>query len=210
MTKILIADDHPIVREGLKHIIEEEGDLSVAGETESAADFFESVRNHDYDLVLLDITMPGMSGLDILKQLKIEKPGLPVLILSIHSEDQYAVRALKAGASGYLTKASAPDKLIEAIRKVLSGGRYVSPYLAERLAFQLDSGTEKQAHERLSDREFQVLCLIASGKTVKDIGDELALSAKTVSTYRSRILEKMQMKNNAELTHYAIKNNLLD
>jgi two-component system invasion response regulator UvrY len=210
MTKILIADDHPIVREGLKHIIEEEADLSVAGETGSAADFFESVRNHDYDLVLLDITMPGMSGLDILKQVKIEKPGLPVLILSIHSEDQYAVRALKAGASGYLTKASAPDKLIEAIRKVLSGGRYVSPYLAERLAFQLDSGTEKQPHERLSDREFQVLCLIASGKTVKEIGDELALSAKTVSTYRSRILEKMHMKNNAELTHYAIKNNLLD
>lgn len=210
MTKILIADDHPVVREGLKHIIEEEADLSVAGETGSAAEFFDEVRNHDYDLVLLDITMPGMSGLDILKQLKIEKPGLPVLILSIHSEDQYAVRALKAGASGYLTKASAPDKLIEAVRKVLSGGRYVSPYLAERLAFLLDSGAEKQPHERLSDREFQVLCLIASGKTVKEIGDELALSAKTVSTYRSRILEKMHMKSNAELTHYAIKNNLLE
>jgi DNA-binding NarL/FixJ family response regulator len=161
-------------------------------------------------VVVLDITMPGIMGLDVLKQLKSEKPDLPILILSMHSEEQYAVRVLRAGGSGYLTKASAPDQLIGAIRKVFRGGKYVSPSLAEKLAYELDSESEKQPHEYLSDREYQVLCLIASGKTVKVVAEELSLSVKTVSTYRSRILEKMRMNSNAEITHYAIKHRLVD
>ncbi|UCG11192.1 MAG: response regulator transcription factor [Deltaproteobacteria bacterium] len=210
MINILIADDHPIVREGLKQIIAEAPDIVVAAEASNGYELLDKVRNIDFSVVVLDITMPGITGLDVLKQLKSEKPGLPILILSMHSEEQYAVRVLRAGASGYLTKASAPDQLIGAIRKVFRGGKYVSPSVAEKLAYELDSESEKQPHEYLSDREYQVLCLIASGKTVKVVAEELSLSVKTVSTYRSRILDKMRMNSNAEITHYAIKHRLVD
>jgi len=210
MIKVLVADDHPVVREGLKQILAEARDIEVAAEAEDGHELLEKVRKEDFDVIVLDITMPGLMGLDALKQLKSEKPELPILILSIHPEEQYALRVLRAGAAGYLTKASAPDRLIGAIRKVYSGGKYVSSSLAERLADELRGDITKLPHETLSDREFQVMCFIASGKTVTEIADQLALSVKTVSTYRSRILEKMRMKTNAELTHYAIENKLVD
>ncbi len=210
MIKILIADDHRIVREGLKQILAETPDMVVAGEANNAQEVLKEVWDNDYDVLLLDISMPGRSGLDILKQLKTERPKLSVLVLSMYSEEQYALRALKAGASGYMTKESATDELIEAIRKVSTGRKYISPSVAERLAFSLESGDERPPQETLSDREFQVMCMIASGKTIKNIAEELSLSIKTVSTYRARILEKMRMKNNAELTHYAIQNKLVE
>jgi len=210
MIKILIADDHAIVRRGLKQILTETPDMIVAGEAHNGQELLEKSRSDQWDVVVLDISMPGRGGLDILKQLKSEQPKLPVLMLTIHPEDQYAVRVLRAGASGYLTKESAPDHLVEAIRKVARGGKYVSPHLAEKLAFNLESLSERPLHEALSDREFQVLRLIASGKTVKEIGEELSLSVKTISTYRTRILEKMKMKNNAEMTHYAIQQKLVE
>jgi two-component system invasion response regulator UvrY len=210
MIKVLVADDHPVVREGLKQILAEAQDIDVAAEAEDGHELLEKVRKQAFDVVVLDLTMPGLMGLDALKQLKSEHPHLPILILSIHPEEQYALRVLRAGASGYLTKASAPDRLIGAIRKVHRGGNYVSSSLAERLADELRGDITKLPHEFLSDREYQVICLIASGKTVTEIGDQLALSVKTVSTYRSRILEKMRMKTNAELTHYAIENKLVD
>ena len=168
------------------------------------------MKDDDYDVVVLDITMPGRNGMDVLRQLRSERPQLPVLMLSVHSEEQYALRALRAGASGYLTKESAPDELVVAIRKVSSGGKYISSTLAEKIAFEMETGREQAPHDTLSDREYQVLCMIASGKTVMEIAQGLALSEKTISTYRSRILEKMKMKNNAELTYYAIKNQLVD
>ena len=209
MIKILIADDHAIVREGLKQIIRETSDMVVAGEASTAQEVLEKVWKNDYDVVLLDISMPGRSGLDILKQLKSQRPELPILILTIHPEEQYAVRVLRAGASGYLTKESAPDELIKAIRKVSMGRKYVSSTLAEKLATEVDIISEKPLHQALSDREYEVMCMIASGKTVKEIAEELCLSIKTISTYRSRILEKMKMKSNAELIHYAIQNRLV-
>ncbi|MFB0519205.1 MAG: response regulator [Acidobacteriota bacterium] len=210
MIKILIADDHAIVREGLKQIIQETSDIVVADEASNGQEVLEKVWKNDYDVVLLDISMPGRSGLDILKQLKSQKPELPVLILTVHPEEQYAVRVLRAGASGYLTKESAPDELIKAIRKVSMGRKYVSSTLAEKLATEVDIISEKPLHQALSDREYEVMCMIASGKTVKEIAEELCLSIKTISTYRSRILEKMKMKSNAELIHYAIQNRLVD
>ncbi len=210
MIKILIADDHRIVREGLKQILAETNDMIVADEANNAQEVLKKIWDNDYDVLLLDISMPGRSGLDILKQLKGERPKLSVLVLSMYSEEQYALRALRAGASGYMTKESAPDELIEAIRKVSTGRKYISPSVAEKLAFSLESGDERPPQETLSDREFQVMCMIASGKTIKAIADELSLSVKTVSTYRARILEKMRMKNNAELTHYAIQNKLVE
>ncbi|MEJ2164737.1 MAG: response regulator transcription factor [Desulfobacterales bacterium] len=210
MIKIIIADDHPIVRAGMKQIISEAADMRVADEAGDGRQLLHKIRTENFDVVILDITMPYIDGLDVLKQLKIEKPKLPVIILSIHPESQYALRVLKAGASGYVTKTSAPDELITAIRKVNRGGKYISAAVAEKLAFQLEAEFEEMPHEALSDREYQVLCMLASGKTVTEIADELALSVKTVSTYRSRILEKMNMKNNAELIHYAVQNKLVD
>lgn len=210
MIKVIIADDHPIVRAGLKQIITQEHDISVAGEAGNGAELLARVRRQDYDVILLDLSMPGMDGLDVLKQIKIEKPAIPVIILTIHPESQYALRILKAGASGYLTKESASDELIKAIRKVNAGGKYISPSLAEKIAFALDEDTGKLPHETLSDREYQVLCLIGSGKTVSQIAEALALSVKTVSTYRTRILEKMHMENTAELMHYAVQNRLVE
>jgi two-component system invasion response regulator UvrY len=208
--KILIADDHMIVREGIKQIISEIPDMTVADEARTGHEALNKALTNDYDVVVLDITMPGVNGLDVMKQIKTQKPHLPVLVLSVHPEEQYAVRVLKAGASGYLTKESASDELIAAIRKISSGRKYITSSLAEKLAFDLESDTDKPRHESLSDREFQVLCMIASGKTVKEIAEDLFLSEKTISTYRSRILEKMNMKNNAELTHYAIKHGLVE
>ena len=209
MIKILIADDHPVVRRGLKQIVAEEPNMVVAGEAQNAKEVLELIRKQDWDVVMLDITMPDRSGLEVLKQLKKEYPKLPVLVLSVHSEEQYAVRVLKSGAAGYMTKESAPEELVRAIRKVVAGGKYVSSSLAERLAFDLES-EEEPLHETLSNREFQVMCMIASGKTVKEIADRLFLSVKTASTYRTRILRKMKMKTNAELIYYAIKNRLVD
>ena len=210
MTKILIADDHTIFREGLKRILSESPDIVVADEARNGTEALRKVLNNDFDLVLLDISMPGISGLDVLKQIKNEKPKLPVLILSVYPEEQYAVRVLRAGAAGYLTKESALDELISAIRRIAQGRKYITSSLAERLATAVESDTDRPPHETLSDREYQVLLLIASGKAVKQIAEELYLSEKTVSTYRSRILEKMNMKTNAELTHYTIKHHLLD
>jgi len=209
MIRILVADDHAILRKGLKQILAETPDIEVTGEACDGNQAFNQVRNGDYDLVLLDIAMPGVSGLDVLKQIKSEKPGLPVLMLSMYPEEQYAARTLKAGASGYLTKESAPEELIAAIRKVCKGGKYVTSSLAEKLAFYLETDFERPVHELLSDREYQVMLMIASGKTVKQIARELSLSVKTISTNRSRALKKMGMNTNAEITYYAIKHGLV-
>ena len=208
MLRILIADDHPVVRKGLRQIISETPDMIVADEATNGWEVLSKISAGDYDVVLLDITMPGKDGMDVLTQLKYEKPKLPVLMVSMHPEEQFAIRALRAAASGYLTKESAPDELVNAIWKVSAGGRYVTPSLAEKLAFMVQK-VEQLPHETLSDREYQVMRLIASGKTITDIARELSLSVKTISTYRTRVLEKMKMKNNAELTHYAIKNRLV-
>jgi two-component system, NarL family, invasion response regulator UvrY len=210
MIKIIIADDHSVVRKGLKQIFEETMDLVVAGEASSGFELLDKVRKEDYDVVILDISMPGKDGLDTLKELKNEKPNLPVLIFTIYPEEQYAVRVLKAGASGYINKETDPEEIINAIRKVSTGRKYISQFLAELLASNLELSGEAPLHDSLSDREFQVMCLIASGKTATDIAKELSLSINTISTYRIRILEKMGMKNNAELTHYAVKNGLVD
>jgi two-component system, NarL family, invasion response regulator UvrY len=208
--KILLADDHTIVREGLKQILAETPDMVVIDEARNGQEVLDKIVQNDHDVVLLDISMPGRSGLDVLKQIKTEKPRIAVLVLSMYSEEQYALRALKAGASGYLTKESAPDRLIEAIRKVSEGRKYISSSVAERLAFNLEFSEERPPHESLSDREYQVMCMIASGKTVKEIAADLALSVKTISTYRTRILEKMGLRNNAALTHYAVQNRLVE
>jgi two-component system, NarL family, invasion response regulator UvrY len=183
--------------------------MMVVGEAYNAQELLDLARTERADLAVMDITMPGRSGLEALKDLRTEQPRLRVLMLSMHPEDQYAVRVLKAGASGYLTKESAPEELVKAIRKIMAGGRYVSQSLAERLAVGLHADGDHPTHERLSDREYQVMCLLASGKCVSDVADQLALSVKTVSTYRRRLLEKLQMKNNAELTRYAIEQQLV-
>lgn len=210
MTRVLIADDHEVVRRGLKQIISETEDLLVAGEASKGPEALEKVLSEEYDVVLLDISMPGMSGLDVLRQIREEKPKLPVLILTMYPEEQFATRALQAGASGYLTKESASTELISAIRKIRSGGKYISASLAERLADVVDSTLTRPAHESLSDREFQVLRMISGGKTVSEIADELSLSVKTVSTYRTRILEKLDLRNNSEIIRYAIKQRLVE
>lgn len=210
MIKVLIADDHPIVRQGLRQILSGVFDMRVAGEAVDGHETLAQVRAGGWDVLVLDITMPGRSGFDILKELKHQQPDLPVLVLSIHAEEQFAVRVLKAGASGYLTKENAPTELIKAIRKVVSGGKYISRGLAESLAFGLDADSDRPPHEALSDREFQVMQLMAGGKTLAEIADELSLSAKTVSTYRTRLLEKMNLKTNAEIIRYAIEHGLVE
>jgi DNA-binding NarL/FixJ family response regulator len=210
MIKILIADDHAIVREGLKQILSESSDLVVVAEASTGQEVLDKIGKDDLDLVVLDIAMPGRGGLDILKEIKSLKPKLSVLVLSMYPEEQYAVRVLKSGASGYLTKESAPVELVKAIRQISQGKKYISPSLAEKLAVDLEISPDRPPHETLSDREYQVMCMVASGKTLKEIADGLSLSIKTISTYRSRILEKMNMKTNAELTHYAIKNRLVE
>jgi len=210
MIRIVIADDHEIVRAGLKQIISDDEDMEVLGESNNGENLIELVKKNDYDVVLLDLKMQGISGIDVIKHIKIIKPDLPIIVLSMHAEDQYAVRTIKAGASGYLTKETAAENLISAVRRVVSGGKYISPTLAETLADSIAGGGTERPHEKLTDREFQVMTMIASGKTVSEVGALLFLSVKTISTYRQRILEKMNMKNNSELTHYTIKNNLLD
>lgn len=210
MINIIIVDDHAVVRKGLKQIIEETPGFLVADEASSGTELLEKVKIHRYDVVILDISMPGKDGLDTLKELKQICPDLPVLVFTIYPEEQYAVRLLKAGASGYLNKECAPDELITAIERVTKGRKYVSPNLAELLAGNLESNGEAALHEILSDREFQVMCLIATGKTPTQIANELSLSINTISTYRIRILEKMKLKSNAEITHYAIKNRLVE
>jgi DNA-binding NarL/FixJ family response regulator len=208
--KVLIADDHAIVRRGLKLILSEEFSRIIFGEARNGQEVLDHVWKQDWDIVVLDITMPGRSGLEVLRELKQLRPKLPVLILSMHSEDQFGMRVLKAGAAGYMTKENVPEELVKAIKKVLAGGKYISPGLAEQLAFNLDEDTGRPPHEKLSDREYQVMCMIASGRTVKEIAVELTLSIKTISTYRTRILEKLKMKSSAELTYYAVKNKLVD
>ena len=208
MIKVIIVDDHPVVRRGLKQIIEDEPDMEVAGEAINAGECFSLVRKTDCTLVVLDITLPDRNGFDVLKQLKYEHPNVPILILSVHPEDQYGLRFIKAGASGYLMKEGAAEELVKAIRKVNAGGKYISASLAEKLVSHLDA-FDKPPHENLSNREFQILCLIAEGKTPKGIADELCISEKTVSTYRSRILEKMEISTNSGLTRYALENKLI-
>jgi two-component system invasion response regulator UvrY len=208
--RVLIADDHAVFRRGLRETLAEAFSKVTFGEARTAQEAVEHVRRQDWDVIILDISMPGKSGLDILDELKRLRPKLPILLLSMHPEEQFARRALKGGAAGYLTKESVPEELKEAVRKVVMGGRYVSATLAEKLAVDLRAGADTPLHELLSDREFQVLRMIASGKTVKDIADELSLSVKTVSTYRARILEKSGMKTNAELIRYALQSQLVD
>lgn len=210
MIRVLIVDDHAVVRRGLKEILERELDSSVCDEAANAEQAIAKIRAEDWDLVILDIKMSGRGGLDVLSDIRQERRELPVLVFSVHPEDQYARRVLKAGARGYMTKETPPEELIKAIRRILSGGRYVSPALAERLALDLSEDTGRQVHEALSDREFQVLRMIASGKTVSQIAEELHLSGATVSTYRGRILEKMRLTNTAELIRYALSNHLVD
>lgn len=208
--KILIADDHAIVREGLKQIVAEEKDMIVSGEAENASSLMNLLEKDSWSIVVLDINMPGKSGLEALKDIKHLYPNLPVLILSMFSEDQYGLRAIKAGASGYLKKVSAPTELVVAIRKIVSGRKYINPDLAEKLAENLGSDKQNILHEKLSDREYQIMCSIALGKTAEEIAEELSLSINTIYTYRNRILEKMSMKSNVELTQYAIQYKLID
>lgn len=208
--RVLIADDHAIVRQGLRQILSDTPDLMVAGEASNGVEALHLVREGQWDVVLMDVSMPDRNGIDSLKLIKKEFPKLPVLILSMHPEEHYAIRALKAGAAGYLTKQSAPEQLVNAIRQVANGKKYVSPSLAEELANAISDDNDKAPHERLSDREYQTLCMIASGKTLSQIAEELNLSVKTVSVYRARLLEKMKMRNNAELTHYGLKYHLVE
>jgi two-component system invasion response regulator UvrY len=209
MMRILIVDDHAIVRRGLKEVLSDEFQKAVFGEASEARQALEQLRKKAWDIALLDIALPGKSGLDLLKELKAEWPALPVLVVSAHPEDQFAVRALKAGAGGYLAKESAPEDLAKAIRKIMAGGRYVSPALAEKLALGVNKDPTRTPHETLSDREYEVMSRIAAGKTVKEIGEELSLSAKTISTYRTRVLEKLDVKNSAEIVQYAVRNGLV-
>jgi len=210
LIRVLICDDHAIVRQGLRQVIAETNDIRAVAEAGGYPEVMKPLRSEEIDMLLLDISLPGKNGIDILKIVKKEFPKLPVLILSMYPEDQYAVRAIRAGASGYLTKQSAADQLITAIRQVVGGRKYITPELAEALANTLGRDADVMPHEVLSDREYQTLCLIAAGRTLSQIADELSLSAKTVSVYRARLLEKMGLKNNAELTHYALKHGLVE
>lgn len=212
MIKIFVLDDHAIIREGLQRIVSKTDDMRIVGEATSGKEIINEASKSDWDadIVLLDITLPGRSGIEVMRQLKVMRPHLRFLVLSIHPEDQYAVRALRSGASGYMTKDSAPEELIGAIRTIYSGGKYVSPSLTEKLVSYLRKDRDRPLHETLSNREFQVMCMIASGKTVTEIAKELALSVKTVSAYRTKVMEKMNMKTNAQLTLYVLQRQLTD
>jgi DNA-binding NarL/FixJ family response regulator len=210
MIRVVVADDHTIVREGLKQLLTAAGDLTVVGEAQNGHEVIERVRTLEFDLLLLDMSMPGKSGIELIKQVRAEKPKLKVLVLSMHEEHQYAVRAIRAGASGYLTKESASRQLVEAIRKVASGGAFISSEVAQQLALGAMPDAKGAPHEALSDREFQIFLLIASGKAISDIAQQLNLSVKTVSTHKSNILQKMGMTTPAELIRYALSNRLLD
>lgn len=209
MLKVLIADDHPVVRQGVKQILAEELQLKQFGEARNAREVLENVSKKKWDILILDINLPDMNGLEILRQLKKVHPELPVLVLTVFDEDQIAIRVLKAGASGFVTKETMPNELISAVKKIHSGGKYVSPSLAEKLVFNIYAEDEKPVHHKLSNREYQVICLIAAGKSVKQIAEELYLSIQTIRTYRTRILEKMEMNTDAELIHYAIQHGLI-
>jgi two-component system invasion response regulator UvrY len=210
MVRVLIADDHPIVRGGLKELLVRQLETVVCGEASNADETVAQVHRQPWDVLILDITMPGRSGFDILTDIRQMQPRLPILVLSMHPEEQYAKRALKAGARGYLKKESAPEELIQAVRNLLAGRLYISGALAERIAEDLHEGADRPAHEALSAREFEILVMIGSAKTVTQIAEELHLSASTVSTYRTRVLEKMKMANTAELIHYAVRNHLVE
>ena len=208
--KILIADDHAIVREGLKQIVAEEKDMQVCGEAENASTLMSLLEKEKWSVVVLDINMPGKSGLEALKDIKLLYPDLPVLILSMFSEDQYGLRAIKAGASGYLKKVSAPTELVVALRKIVQGKKYINSSLAEKLAESISNDQQNIMHEKLSDREYQIMCNIALGKSAEEIAQELSLSINTIYTYRNRILDKMSMKSNVELTQYVLQNKLIE
>ncbi|MBK8163170.1 MAG: response regulator transcription factor [Gammaproteobacteria bacterium] len=208
MIKVLIADDHPVIRQGLHQILSDHAEEFIIGEAENSLDTLRQVRNGHWDVVVLDINMPGKSGLDALKQIRNEKPQTQVLVFTMYPEDHYGLRALKAGAAGYLTKVCAPDTLTSAILRVARGGRYITQSLAEKLASVLDSDYDRPPHEVLTDREFQIFNLLAAGKTVSEIAAVLALSVKTISTHRTKILTKMNLRNNAELMHYFMRNGL--
>ena len=210
MINILIADDHAIVRKGLKQILSEGVNSVEFLESSNASETLSHVTSQKIDIVILDLSMPGRSGLDLLKDIRVQSPMLPILVLSMHPEDQYALRVIKAGAMGYMTKDSAPEELVNAVTKILKGGKYVSANLSEQLVSLLQEHQKSTGHENLSDREFQVLVLIASGKTVSEVADKLSLSVKTVSTYRTRILEKLHLSTNAELTRYAMQNKIVE
>lgn len=207
--RVLVVDDHPVVRKGIIHILEEDPGVETCVEAGSSAELMERLAGERWDVVVLDINLPDRNGLDVLRDLKAAYPRLPVLVLSVYPEDQYAVMALRAGAAGYLPKDGLAEELLTALHKVASGGRYITQHLAERLAENLVSPAEEHPHQRLSEREFQVLLGLASGKRLKDIARDMSLSVKTVSTYRARVLEKMGMTNNAQLTQYALRHNLL-
>lgn len=208
--RVLIADDHAIIRQGLKQILSDTDDLEVTGEADGGVPAVQMIRDHQYDVVLMDVSMPDRNGIDSLKLIRKENPRLPVLMLSMHPEEQYAIRALRAGAAGYLSKQGAPEQLVTAIRQVASGKKYVSAAVAEELANSVNEDFDRPAHEKLSDREYQTLCMISSGKTLTQIAEQLNLSVKTVSVYRARLLEKMKLRNNAELTHYGLKHGLVE
>jgi two-component system invasion response regulator UvrY len=210
MINILIADDHALMRAGLKRILKDEPDIKVIGEASNGFEVLELARKEKIDFIVLDLTMPGKNGLEIIKELKQINKNLFILILSMHPEDRFAVRALKSGASGYMTKESAPDELVNAIRKIIAGRKYISSALAEKLASEFGEDTGKLPHESLSDREYEVFIMIASGKKITEIATELTLSVPTINTYRSRIFDKMRLKSNVDLTHYAMINKLID
>lgn len=210
MIKVLIADDHPVVREGLKQIISKATDMVIGGEALNGQEVLDKIAAERWDVIVLDLNMPGRDGFEVLKEIRREFPKLPVLILSIYPEEQMGVRVLRAGASGFLGKESAPKELINAIRKIHTGSKFVSPSLAEKLAVAVEVNTDQEPHKRLSNREYQVFCLIASGKSINEIADQLSLSDKTIRTYRERLMEKMNLKNDVELTHYAIQHKLIE
>lgn len=207
---VLIVDDHAVVRRGLAEILTDEFSGITIGEADDAAEARRYLRDEAWSMAIVDIALPGESGLTLLKEIRDVWPETPVLVLSFHPEKRYAVRALRAGAAGYLTKEAAPDELVSAVKKVMDGGKYVTQSIAERLAFQVEGGGSEAPHERLSDREYQVMIQLASGKTVSQIADDMHLSVNTISTYRSRLLEKMSMETNAEVTRYAVENGLMD